>query len=157
MSQDLKIEVQKHPSIEEFHALVIQNQNSWMTPILSFIWDGRLPLDVDKARKVKKWKAWFTILNDTLYKRRFSMPYLECVEEDEAKYILEKIHEGICGDHTGPRSLVSKIIKTSYFWLTMQRNAREFVECCDKCQRFGNVQRVSGEKMTAITSPWLFA
>ena len=84
------------------------------------------------------------------------MPYL-CVEEDEAKYILEEIHEGICGDHIGPRSLVSKIIRIGYFWLTMQRDAREFVEWCDKCQRFRNVQRVSREKMLAITSSWPFA
>lgn len=39
------------------------------------------------------------------------MPYLRCVMEDEAKYIMEEVHEGICEDHTGPRSLVSKIIR----------------------------------------------
>ena len=43
------------------------------------------------------------------------MPYLKCVEEVKAKYILEEVHEGVCGDHTDPRSLVSKIIRTSYF------------------------------------------
>ena len=46
------------------------------------------------------------------------MLYLRCVEEDVAKYILEEVHEGICGDHIGSRSLVSKIIKTGYFWPT---------------------------------------
>ena len=49
-------------------------------------------------------------MNDTLYKKGFSMPYLNCVNEEEAKYILEEIHEGICGDLTGLRSLVSKVI-----------------------------------------------
>ena len=43
------------------------------------------------------------------------MPYLRCVEEDEAKYILEEVQEEICGDHIGLRSLVSKIIKTGYY------------------------------------------
>ena len=43
------------------------------------------------------------------------MPYLKCVDKDEAKYILEEIHEGICGDNAGPRSLVSKVIRTGYF------------------------------------------
>ena len=61
----------------------------------------------------------FMILNDVLYKRGFSMSYLKCVEEDEAKYILEEVHEGICGDHIGSRSLISKIIKIGYFWPTM--------------------------------------
>ena len=86
-----------------------------MTPIISFLQDGHFSQDIEEARKVKKRVARFTILNDTLYKRGFSMPYLKCVDEEEAKYILEEIHEGVCGNHVGPRSLVSKIIKIGYF------------------------------------------
>ena len=81
------------------------------------------------------------------------MPYLKCVEEEEAKYILEEVHKGICGDHIYPRSLVSKIIKTSHYWPTMQKDVKEYMKKCDKCQRLGNVQCVPREKMTAITSP----
>ena len=108
LSKNLKMEIQKHPSIEEVPTLAIQSTNSWMTPIISFLQDGHLPQDTDEAKKIKKKAARFTVLNDTLYKRGFSMPYLNCVDEDEAKYILEEIHEGVCGDHAGPRSLVSK-------------------------------------------------
>ena len=86
-----------------------------MTPIISFLQDGHLPQDIEEARKVRKRAARFMILNDTLYKRDFSMPYLKCVDEKEAKYILKEIHEGVCRDHASPRSLVSKVIKTSYF------------------------------------------
>ena len=85
------------------------------------------------------------------------MPYLRCVDDDETKYILEEIHEGICGDHTGPRSLVSKVIRTCYLWPTMQVDTLELVKKCDKCQWFGNVQRLPAERMTTITSPWPFA
>ena len=35
------------------------------------------------------------------------MPYLKCIDEEEAKYILKKIHEGVYGDHAGPKSLVA--------------------------------------------------
>ena len=85
------------------------------------------------------------------------MPYLKCVDNDEAKYILEEIHGGICGNHAGPRSLVSKAIKTGYFWPTMQGEALELVKKCEKCQRFENIQRLPAERMTMITSPWPFA
>ena len=81
-----------------------------MTPIVSFLQDEHLPQDADEAKKIRKRVARFTILNDVLYKRGFSMPYLKYVDDDETKYILEEIHEGICGDHAGPRSLVSKVI-----------------------------------------------
>ena len=128
-----------------------------MTPILSFFQNEWLPQDVEKARRVKKRVAMFTILNDTLYKRGFSMPYLKCVDEEEVKYILEEIHEGVCKDHEGPRSLVSKVIKTGYFWPTLQKDAREFVKRCDKCQRFGNVPHLPTEKLTSIAPLWPFA
>ena len=52
-----------------------------------------MPLEVEEARKVRKRAARFTILNNALYKRGFSMPYLKCVEESKAKYILKEIHE----------------------------------------------------------------
>ena len=57
----------------------------------------------------------------------------------------------------GAKSLVRKIMRTGYFWPTMQQDAAEFVRKCDSCQRYGNVQRVPGEQMTTISSPWPFA
>ena len=104
-----------------------------MTPILSFLQDGHLPQDIKKARKVRKRATRFMILNETLYKKCFSMPYLKCVDEEEVKYILEEIHERVCGDHTGLRSLVSKVIKIGYFWPILQVDAMELVKKCDKC------------------------
>ena len=86
-----------------------------MTPIISFLQDSHLPQDAEEARKVRKRAARFMILNDTLYKRGFSMPYLKWVDEEEAKYILKEIHEGVCRDHASPRSLVSKVVRTGYF------------------------------------------
>ena len=85
------------------------------------------------------------------------MPYLKCVDEEAAKYILEEIHEGVCRDYAGPRSLVSKVVRTGYFWPTMQVDARELIKNCDKCQRFGNVQRLPAERLTTIASLWPFA
>ncbi|XP_023885755.2 uncharacterized protein LOC111997856 [Quercus suber] len=108
-----------------------------MTPIVSFLQDGHLPQNADEVRKVKKRVARFTILNDTLYKRGFSMPYLKCVDEEEAKYILVEIHEGICRDHASPGSLV---------------DAADLVKKCDKCQRFRNVQRLPADKLTVRDS-----
>ena len=131
---DLVMEVQKHPSIEEVPTFTIQSANNWMTSIISFLQDGHLPQNIEEAKKIRKRAAKFTLFNDTLYKRGFSMPYLKCVDEKEAKYILEEIHGGICGDYAGPRSLVNKVIRTGYFWPTMQVDAVELVKKCDKCQ-----------------------
>ena len=66
-----------------------------MTPIISFLQDGHLPQDIEEAKKVRSRAVRFTILNDTLYKRDFSIPYLKCVDNEETKYILEEIHEEV--------------------------------------------------------------
>ena len=39
----------------------------------------------------------------------------------------------------------------------MQKDTREFVERCDKCQRFRNVRCILGEKTMAISSQWPLA
>ena len=75
ISTNLEMEVQKHPSIEEMPMFAIERVSSWMTPIMAFIQDGHLPQDTTEAKKVRKRAARFTILNDTLYKRGFSMSY----------------------------------------------------------------------------------
>ena len=85
------------------------------------------------------------------------MPYLKCVDEEEAKYILEEIHEGICRDHTDLRSLVNKVIGIGNFWPTMQVDAVELIKKCDRCQRYGNVQQLLAKRLTAISFPWPFA
>ena len=83
-----------------------------MTPIISYLQDRHLPQNTEEAKKIKKRAVRFTILNDALYKGGFSMSYLKCVNAEEARYILEEIHGGICGDHAGPRSLVNKVVRT---------------------------------------------
>ena len=157
INTNLEMEVQKHPSIEEMPMFAVQKVSSWMTPIMAFFQDEHLPQDTMEAKKVRKRAARFTILNDTLYKRGFSMPYLKCVDEEEAKYITEEIHHGVSDDHTDPRSLVSKAVCTGYFWPTTQMDAVELIKKCDRCQRYGNVQRLPAERLTTISSPWPFA
>ena len=107
---------------------------------MSYLKDRRLPSNLDEAKKIKKRVARFTVLNDELYKRGFSQPYLRCVEEEEAKYVLEEVHGGIYGDHMGAKSLVRKIVKACYFWPIMQQDVVDFIKKCDSCQRYGNVQ-----------------
>ena len=150
---DWKLEEQNSPNIEEFQTFPMHNHAGWTSPILSYLKDGQLPLNPNKAKKIKKRAAQFTVLSDKLYKRGFSQPYLRCVEEKEAKYVLEGVHGGIYGDHMRAKSLLRKIMRAGYFWPTMQQDAADFVKKCDSYQRYRNVQRVPREKMMAITSP----
>ena len=67
-----------------------------------------LPDAKDEARKLKVQASRFVLMKDVLYKRCFSYPYLRCLVPEEAKYVMREVHEGICGNHSGARSLVHK-------------------------------------------------
>ena len=98
-----------------------------MDPIVTYIKDGTLPLNPSKARKFRVRSSKFTILNDELYKRGFSQPYLKCLNFEDATYMLSEIHEGICRNQSGPQSLLRKVLQGGYFWLTMQKDAAKVV------------------------------
>ena len=97
------------------------------------------------------------LIRDVLYKRGFSQPYLRCLNHDEADYIMREVHEVICGNHLGARSLVHKLIRAGYYWPTMLKDAQAYVKACYKCQRFSNLIRQPSEALTPMTAPWPFA
>ncbi|KAK3035374.1 hypothetical protein RJ639_033658 [Escallonia herrerae] len=61
-----------------------------------------------------------------LYKKSFSLPYLRCLRPSESLYALQEVHEGICCQHLGGRTLAQKILRQGYYWPTMQKDAIEF-------------------------------
>ncbi|XP_059638598.1 uncharacterized protein LOC132280855 [Cornus florida] len=85
---------------------VIPYEPSWIDPIVTYIRDGILPERRDEARKVKSNAAKYAIVHNQLYRRSFSGPYLKSVTPVEARQILRTIHEGVCGNHSGGRSIV---------------------------------------------------
>ena len=132
-------------------------EESWTIPLIAYLRSGTLPDGKDVARKLKVQASRFVLIRDVLYKRGFSRPYLRCLSHDEADYVMREVHEGICGNHSGARSLAHKLIRAGYYWPTMLKDAQAYVKACDKCQRFSNLIRQPSEVLTPITALWLFA
>ena len=128
-----------------------------MTPIVSYLKDGRLLEKKDEARKLRVRSARYVLMDEVLYKRGFSQPYLRCLAPDEANYVLREVHEGACGNHSGARSFVHKVVHAGYYWPNMQADAKAYVKVCDQCQRFSNVPRQPSEYLTSMMAPWPFA
>ena len=59
------------------------------------------PEDKAKARKIQIRVTRFVIIYDVLYRRGYSLPYLRCVNSEEADYVLREIHEEVCENHIG--------------------------------------------------------
>ena len=88
---------------------------SWMDSIIQFLKDDIMPeerIEADKVRR-KATRYWLSE-NQKLYKHSFSGPYLLCVHPELTESLLEELHEGICGSHTGGRFLAHRAITQGY-------------------------------------------
>ena len=92
-----------------------------------------------------------------MYKRSYSGPYLLSIHLEASELLLEELHEGICGSHTGGRSLSHRANTQGYWWPSMRKEAQEYVKKCDQCQRFApNIHQLGGV-LNPLSSPWSFA
>ena len=118
---------------------------------------GELPDNRIATHKIQVQTARFSLVNGQLYKRSLDGPHLKCLTAQEGQYILEKLHEGICGNHQGGRTLAHRAHTQGYYWSTMRADAVAYVRECDHCQRQAPISRVSAQDLTTITRPWPFS
>ena len=144
--------VQLFPLIDFDNVQEIGSESNWTTSIASYLKNGVLPDRKEAARELKVQAARFVLIKDVLYKKGFSRPYLRCLCNEEADYVMKEVHEGICGNHLGSRSLVHKLVQAGYYWPTMQKDVEAYVKTCNKCQRFSNIIRQPTEELTSMTT-----
>ncbi|RDX62821.1 Tf2-8, partial [Mucuna pruriens] len=48
----------------------------------------------------------------------------------EATYIIQEVHEGVCGTHIGGSALASKIARAGYYWPTLRHDCMDYVKKC---------------------------
>ena len=92
-------EIQYMPSIDLLEMQQLEGEENWMTSIVAYLRDGRLPKERDKARKLRIRSAKYVLMDKVLYKRGFSHPYLRCLALDKANYVLREVHERACENH----------------------------------------------------------
>ena len=96
---------------------------SWMDPIVQYINMGELPNDRNKAQKIQIQSTMFSLVNGQLFKRSLDGPYLKCLTTEHGQYVLAELHEGICGNHPGGKTLANRAHTQGYYWLTMRSDA----------------------------------
>ena len=129
-----------------------------MDPISLYLKRDILSDEKSEAEKVRRKTPRFWLSEDRkLYKRSFSGPYLLCVHPEASESLLEELHEGVYGSHTGGRSLSHRAITQGYWWPGIQKEAQEYVKKCDQCQRFSpNIHQPRGV-LNPFSSLWPFA
>ena len=120
LPKEVFFEVLKHPSTEESQSMMeISYEPSWIDPLVVYLKDGVLPPDAKEARKLKNQASRYILYEGKLYKGSYSLPLLKCLQPSEADFALREVHEGVCGNHMGVRSLSHKLLRQGYYWPTM--------------------------------------
>ena len=157
----ISVRVQNLPSVRrEINSGMcsITQSASWMSPILAYLKDDVLleeRKEVDCIRRIAP-RYWVS-KEGHLYRRSYTGPYLRCVHPNTVQDLLWEIHEGVCGGHTGGRSLVHHAIGQGYWWPYMQKNVVQYVKKCNKCQWFTPSIHQLVASLNPIASPWPFS
>ena len=101
----------------------VMSEPHWMNPIWDYLIEGQLLNDSKEASKLRSRSTRFTIHRGALYKRGFFTPILKCIVGEDADYVLREVHEDVCGNHIGDRTLAGKVFRQGYYWPTMLKDA----------------------------------
>ncbi|RVW29098.1 Retrovirus-related Pol polyprotein from transposon 17.6 [Vitis vinifera] len=118
-----------------------QDDLPWYHDIYQFLRSGTYPeVATTKDRRALRHLATrFVICGDTLYRRSADGMLLLCLDRASADRVMREVHSGVCGPHMGGHMLARKIMRTGYFWLTMETDCCQFVQKCPECQIHGDL------------------
>nr|XP_027122209.1 uncharacterized protein LOC113739164 [Coffea arabica] len=154
--EPIHIHLQEKPA----HCLVVEKSpdgRPWYSDIKEFLKTGSYPPEADMTAKsfLRRLSSKFFLNGEVVYKRTSDLGLLRCVDKDEAEYLMKEVHSGVCGSHMNGHLLAKKIMRTGYFWLTMEHDCVVFVRKCIKCQLHGYVIRTPPPtELHSMTAPW---
>ncbi|XP_027157443.1 uncharacterized protein LOC113759006 [Coffea eugenioides] len=137
--EPIQIQLQEKPA----HCLVLKN--------LLMAVPGA---DTTAKSFLRRLSSKFFLNGEVVYKRTSDLGLLRCVDEDEADYLMKEVHSGLCGSHMNGHLLAKKIMRTGYFWLTMEHDCVVFVRKCITCQMHGYVMRTLPIELHSMTASW---
>ena len=70
------------------------------------------------------------------------MHICRCIREDEIYDILRACHDEPCDSHFVERGTGHKVLQLGYYWPTIFKDAKKYVQSCDSCQIMGRPGQV---------------
>ncbi|KAI3758461.1 hypothetical protein L6452_06024 [Arctium lappa] len=148
------------PSIKEddnISVAPIEEENSWSDDIRNYLENNQLPDDRMEARKVRFKASRYVMIRGQLYRRSSTGLNLRCItNKAQVHKILQDMHDGECGNHSGSRSLANRISRQGYYWTTLRQDATRYVQLCDACQRHTGMSHKPSEPLHSTLIPWPF-
>ncbi|XP_071714457.1 uncharacterized protein [Rutidosis leptorrhynchoides] len=127
-----------------------------MTDIIEFLRTGSLPEGEKEAMNIRVKAPNYELRGELLYRNSYLGASLRCVGPNEASMIIDEVHKGSCGLHSGWRTVTERIKRLGYYWPRMYADTAERVRVFQECQLHAPVSRAPQHPMIPIVSPWPF-
>jgi len=83
----------------------------------------------------------YQLIADQLYKLGPDEILRRYVVDHEKAAVLEEAHGGFVGGHYAGKAMTQKILREGLWWPTMHKDAKEYCQACDACQRLEKPSR----------------
>ena len=127
-----------------FHIDEEPDGKPWYDDIRGYLKSGEYTEDATNVQKrtIQRLATQFFLSTEILYRRTPNLGLLRCVEAGEARRLVEEIHAGTCGPHMNGFTLAKKILRSGYYWLTMETDCIRYVQKYRQCQTHADMIRV---------------
>jgi hypothetical protein len=110
LTKRVLVEVLEEKSVKskEVQDVVVEEDDTWMTLIQTYLSTAFLPENEDEATRIRLKATQHTMDGGIMLKNSYLAPLLRCVGPGQSNYLIREVHAGVCGTHAGPRNVVSK-------------------------------------------------
>ncbi|KAE8687841.1 RING-H2 finger protein ATL43-like [Hibiscus syriacus] len=137
----------------------VKDTKPWYYDILQYIKHRSYPEEATETdkRTIRRMSTGYVLDGEVLYKKSHNQVLLRCVDTEEAKMIMEEVHDGVCGAHANGHMMSRQIMRCRYFWSTLESVCINYAIKCHKCQIYGDKINVPPHPLHVMTSPWPFS
>ncbi|KAI5435996.1 hypothetical protein KIW84_022430 [Lathyrus oleraceus] len=96
---------------------------------------------ITDKKYLRKLSSKFFLNGGVLYKRNYDSDFLKCVKKQEANQIIMEIHEGSFRIHASGHTMVKKIFRVGYYWMTVEVDSIEYFTKWVEAVSYANVTR----------------
>jgi hypothetical protein len=89
--------------------------SDWCILFMIYLKTGGLHKDKDEWERLRERARHYTLVGDELFRRRANGVLMRCIPTEEGYSILQDIHSGICGSHTGAQTLMDKVYRQGFY------------------------------------------
>ncbi|XP_070003348.1 uncharacterized protein [Nicotiana sylvestris] len=133
--------------------------NPWFHDIKEYLAKGEYLEHVNHTQKctLRRLSNHFFHSRGNLYRRTPDLGLLRCVDTREVSKLPKDIHAGTCSPHMNGFFLAKKILRSGYFWMTMEIDCVQYVCKFYQCQVHADMIKVLPNELNVKSSLWPFA